>query len=145
MHKFLDGLASLRSPLKMLDGASFTSVIIWLFETSKYWFVMHAFNFQRQLLCADADERHRQPGHDHPIRARLYRHLRRARYRGAGALMACDQAIAAGYTLVLHAALWIPITLLGAYYLTREGINGSMRCAPKRIVRESNCLWTLDL
>ena len=24
----------------------FTSVIIWLLETGKYWFVMHAFNFE---------------------------------------------------------------------------------------------------
>jgi uncharacterized membrane protein YbhN (UPF0104 family) len=31
--------------------------------------------------------------------------------------------IAAGYTLVLHIALWVPITLLGAYYLAKEGIK----------------------
>jgi hypothetical protein len=30
-----------------------------------------------------------------------------------------DGALAAGYTLVLHGALWFPITLLGAYYLAR--------------------------
>jgi hypothetical protein len=34
-----------------------------------------------------------------------------------------EQATAAGYTLVLHVALWLPITLLGAYYLTREGVR----------------------
>ncbi len=34
-----------------------------------------------------------------------------------------DQGMAAGYTLVLHAALWFPITLLGAYYMVREGIR----------------------
>ena len=44
MHKFLDGLASLRSPFNVLM-VFFTSVIIWLLETGKYWFVMHAFNF----------------------------------------------------------------------------------------------------
>jgi uncharacterized membrane protein YbhN (UPF0104 family) len=31
--------------------------------------------------------------------------------------------IAAGYTLTLHAALWLPITLLGAYYMAREGLS----------------------
>jgi hypothetical protein len=31
--------------------------------------------------------------------------------------------VAAGYTLTLHAALWLPITLLGAYYMTREGLS----------------------
>ena len=36
-----------------------------------------------------------------------------------------DQATATGYTLVLHVALWLPITLLGGYYLAREGIKWS--------------------
>jgi len=31
--------------------------------------------------------------------------------------------VAAGYTLTLHATLWLPITLLGAYYMAREGLN----------------------
>ena len=34
-----------------------------------------------------------------------------------------DHGIATGYTLVLHAALWLPITLLGGYYMLREGIR----------------------
>src|SRR5688572_3307821 len=42
MHKFLDGLASLRSPLNILM-VFLTSAVIWLLETGKYWFVMHAF------------------------------------------------------------------------------------------------------
>ena len=36
-----------------------------------------------------------------------------------------DGPLAAGYTLVLHVALWVPITLLGAYYMAREGIKWS--------------------
>lgn len=31
--------------------------------------------------------------------------------------------IAAAYTLVLHAALWLPITLLGAWYMLRESLS----------------------
>ncbi len=34
-----------------------------------------------------------------------------------------EQSAAVGYTLVLHVALWLPITLLGAYFMTREGIK----------------------
>jgi uncharacterized membrane protein YbhN (UPF0104 family) len=34
-----------------------------------------------------------------------------------------NTAVATGYTLVLHVALWVPITLLGAYYMAREGIK----------------------
>ena len=31
--------------------------------------------------------------------------------------------IATSYTLVLHLALWLPITVLGAYYFLREGFK----------------------
>jgi hypothetical protein len=34
-----------------------------------------------------------------------------------------DRAVASGYTLVLHFALWIVPTALGAFYLWREGIK----------------------
>jgi hypothetical protein len=34
-----------------------------------------------------------------------------------------DPAVAAAYTLVLHAALWLPITLLGAWYMVRESLG----------------------
>ena len=50
MNKFLDGLASLRSPFNVLM-VFLTSVIIWLLETGKYWFVMHAFTFQVSFLA----------------------------------------------------------------------------------------------
>jgi len=33
------------------------------------------------------------------------------------------ESVAASYTLVLHAALWLPITLLGFFYLYREGLG----------------------
>jgi uncharacterized protein (TIRG00374 family) len=121
MHKFLDGLASLRSPLNILM-VFVTSVIIWLFETLKYWFVMHAFGFTVSFFALMlmngivnlATTIPSAPGYigtfDAPGIAVL----------GAYGV---DQATAAGYTLTLHAALWIPITLLGAYYLAREGIK----------------------
>jgi hypothetical protein len=34
-----------------------------------------------------------------------------------------ERNLAAGYTLVLHAALWLPITLLGFWYMGRESIS----------------------
>jgi glycosyltransferase 2 family protein len=123
MHKFLDGLASLRSPLNILM-VFVTSVIIWLFETMKYWFVMHAFNFSVSFFALMlmngivnlATTIPSAPGYIGTFDA-----------PGIAVLSAygVDQATAAGYTLTLHAALWIPITLLGAYYLTHEGIKWS--------------------
>ena len=123
MHKFLDGLASLRSPLNVLM-VFFTSVIIWLLETGKYWFVMHAFNFSVSFFALMlmngivnlATTIPSAPGYIGTFDA-----------PGIAVLVAygVSQATAAGYTLVLHVALWLPITLLGAYYLTREGIHWS--------------------
>ncbi len=123
MNKFLDGLASLRSPFNVLM-VFFTSVIIWLLETGKYWFVMHAFTFEISFFALMlmngivnlATTIPSAPGYIGTFDA-----------PGIAVLSAygVDQATAAGYTLVLHVALWLPITLLGAYYLTREGVQWS--------------------
>jgi uncharacterized protein (TIRG00374 family) len=123
MDKFLGGLASLRSPFNVLM-VFFTSVIIWLLETGKYWFVMHAFDFSVSFFALMlmngivnlATTIPSAPGYIGTFDA-----------PGIAVLSAygVDQAAAAGYTLVLHVALWLPITLLGGYYLAREGIKWS--------------------
>ena len=123
MHRFLDGLASLRSPLNILM-VFVTSIIIWLLETGKYWFVMHAFNFQVSFFALMlmngivnlATTIPSAPGYIGTFDA-----------PGIAVLTAygVPQAVAAGYTLVLHVALWLPITLVGAYFLAREGVHWS--------------------
>ncbi|MCB9111739.1 MAG: flippase-like domain-containing protein [Anaerolineales bacterium] len=123
MHKFLDGLASLRSPFNVLM-VFLTSVVIWLLETGKYWFVMHAFDFSVSFFALMlmngivnlATTIPSAPGYIGTFDA-----------PGIAVLTAygVDQAVAAGYTLVLHVALWVPITALGAYYLAREGVKWS--------------------
>ena len=127
MNKFLDGLASLRSPFNVLM-VFFTSVLIWLLETGKYWFVMHAFSFSVSFFALMlmngivnlATTIPSAPGYIGTFDA-----------PGIAVLTAygVEHSIAVGYTLVLHVALWLPITLLGAYYLAREGIswNDSLR------------------
>ncbi len=123
MNRFLDGLASLRSPVNVLM-VFLTSVIIWLLETGKYWFVMHAFDFNVSFFALMlmngivnlATTIPSAPGYIGTFDA-----------PGIAVLTAygVNQATAAGYTLVLHVALWLPITLLGAYFLAREGIQWS--------------------
>lgn len=123
MTKFLDGLASLRSPFNVLM-VFFTSVLIWLLETGKYWFVMHAFDFNVSFFALMlmngivnlATTIPSAPGYIGTFDA-----------PGIAVLTAygVEHSVAAGYTLVLHVALWLPITLLGAYFLTREGIHWS--------------------
>ncbi len=123
MHKFLDGLESLRSPFNVLM-VFLTSVVIWLLETIKYWFVMHAFDFSVSFFTLMlmngvvnlATTIPAAPGYVGTFDA-----------PGIAILVAggVDQVVATGYTLVLHLALWVPITLLGAYYMAREGIRWS--------------------
>src|SRR5512147_1322298 len=123
MNKFLDGLESLRSPFNVLM-VFFTSVVIWLLETGKYWFVMHAFDFSVSFFALMlmngivnlATTIPSAPGYIGTFDA-----------PGIAVLTAygVDQATAAGYTLTLHVALWLPITLLGAYFMAREGLKWS--------------------
>jgi glycosyltransferase 2 family protein len=120
-ERFLDGLAALRSPADVLM-VFVTSIVIWLLETGKYWFVMQAFPFRVSFFALMlmngivnlATTLPSAPGYvgtfDAPGIAVL------TAYR-------VQPAMAAGYTLLLHAALWLPITLLGAYYMARESLS----------------------
>ncbi|HEY9086903.1 MAG TPA: lysylphosphatidylglycerol synthase transmembrane domain-containing protein [Anaerolineaceae bacterium] len=119
--KFLSGLESLRSPQEALM-VFFTTVIIWLLETGKYWFVMHAFPFEVSFFALMlmngivnlTTTLPSAPGYVGTFDA-----------PGIALLQAygVPGAIAAGYTLVLHGALWFPITLLGAYYYIRQPLR----------------------
>lgn len=121
VQRFLGGLESLRSPREALM-VFLTSIVIWLLETGKYWFVMHAFPFEVSFFALMlmngivnlATTIPSAPGYVGTFDA-----------PGIAVLTAygVQKAVAAGYTLVLHVALWVPITLLGAYYLAREGIR----------------------
>lgn len=119
--RFLGGLAALRSPLEALM-VFFTSIVIWLLETGKYWFVMQAFDFQVSFFALMlmngvvnlATTIPSAPGYIGTFDA-----------PGIAVLEAygVPTPIATSYTFVLHVALWLPITALGAYYLAREGIK----------------------
>ena len=103
-----------------------TSVVIWLLETVKYWFVMHAFSglhvtfFTLMLMNGIANlatTLPSAPGNLGTFDAASIAVL--VAYGVPGDL-------AGAYTVVLHAALWLPITLLGAYYFfVREGMQWS--------------------
>ncbi len=120
-RRFLSGLEALRSPQEALM-IFFTTVLIWLLETGKYWFVMHAFNFEVSFFTLMlmngivnlATTLPSAPGYVGTFDA-----------PGIAVLMAygISQEIAAGYTLVLHIALWVPITVVGAIYFLREGLK----------------------
>jgi uncharacterized protein (TIRG00374 family) len=126
LDRFVEGLASLRSGrgVAMIFA---TSLFIWLTETVKYWFVMQAFI---------------APGSGFPVPfyvlmlmngvVNLWTTLPSSPgYVGTFDLPGIEilnlfgvsRDVAAAYTLVLHAALWFPITVLGAWYMWREQIS----------------------
>jgi uncharacterized protein (TIRG00374 family) len=120
LDRFMEGLGGLRRPQDVLM-IFFTSVFIWLTETTKYWFVMHGFEFHvpfyvLMLMTAVvnlATTLPSSPGYIGTFDAPGIRILVQFGVPGP---------IAAGYTLVLHAALWLPITLLGIFYMLKERV-----------------------
>jgi uncharacterized protein (TIRG00374 family) len=123
MHKFLDGLASLRSPVNVLM-VLITSTLIWLLETVKYWFVMHAFTFTVNFFALMLLNGVANLATTIPV-APGYIGTWEAVTKAVLVAYNVPGAEALGYAVVLHVALWLPITLLGAYYMTREGIKWS--------------------
>ncbi len=120
-HRFMEGLGSLRNRVDVLMIFA-TSVVIWLLETIKYWFVMHAFPFEVSFIVLMlmnglvnlATTLPSAPGYigtfDTPGIETL-------------AAFGVDRNLAASYTFTLHAALWLPVTLAGAYYFWRRQLR----------------------
>lgn len=119
-QRFMDGLRFLRNPADVLM-VFVTSLVIWLTETVKYWFVMHAFPFVISfvgLMLMNGvvnltTTLPSAPGYigTFEVGARVLEAL------------GIDYGLAFGYTAVLHVALWFPITVLGAFYMWRQGVK----------------------
>jgi len=134
--RFLGGLASLSSPVEALM-VFLTSVVIWLLETVKYWFVMHAFRFAVSFFALMlmngvvnlATTIPSAPGYLGTFDLPGIKVLQ---------MYAVDAETAASYTFVLHFALWFPVTLLGLYYMWREGIKwGKVTSLDQNLDQES--------
>lgn len=119
--RFMLGLRSLRHPSDVIM-IFFTSVLIWLLETVKYWFVMHAFDFSVSFLVLMlmnglvnlATTLPAAPGYIGTFDTPGIKTLE---------AFGVNASVAAGYTFTLHAALWVPVTLLGGYYFWREHLR----------------------
>lgn len=119
--RFITGLSSLRSLLDTLK-VLLLSIAIWTCETGLYWGIMRALglnlSFMTLMLLNGV------------VNLVL---LVPAAPGGLGTFDAACKAmmllfgigseLALGYTLLLRAALWVPITLLGALFFLREGFS----------------------
>ena len=119
--KFLHGLESLRSPREVLM-IFLTSLAIWLTETITYWFVMQAFPFRMSfpvlmLMTAVVNLFTTIPSAPGYVGTFDKAGIEVLKGFGVAATMA------AAYTIVLHVALWLPVTLLGFFFMSRESLR----------------------
>lgn len=120
-RSLLEGLGVLRSPIDSFAVFAL-SLLAWLCETAMYLVIALGFNIALPfpvflLACAFANLvtiAPSTPGYvgvfDAPIVYTL-------------TLFNVDRDLATSYTLILHAALVLPVTLLGFYYLWRAGLS----------------------
>ncbi|MEM7033213.1 MAG: lysylphosphatidylglycerol synthase transmembrane domain-containing protein [Chloroflexota bacterium] len=127
-NNFTEGLQSLTS-VQDVVMIFVTSIVIWLLETVKYWFVTYAFAFTVSFFTLMlmngvvnlATTLPSAPGYIGTFDTPGIEVL---------TIFGIDPDVAAAYTLVLHAALWLPVTLLGLWYMYKEGLSfGELRTA----------------
>jgi len=121
LERFIAGLSCLRS-FRQAGMALLTSLLIWLAMIAEDWLIMQGFgfsvNFYALMLMMSvmnlAATIPSSPGYVGTIDAAAIKTLESFGVPGS---------LAASYTLVLHAVLWLPITLVGLYYMRQESIS----------------------
>ncbi len=120
-ERFLEGLQVLRSGRDMLFIMTI-SIALWLAEAWKYWFVMQGFGFDRPFYvlvfaCAIVNLATTIPS--------TPGYLGTFEVAGIESLVLFGVArhVATSFMLALHAALWFPITALGAYFAWQESLS----------------------
>lgn len=118
---FMSGLETLRTP-RLLGLTWLSSILSWTIEASTYWIVLQAFDFEVNFwvlalvmgLANLATVLPSTPGYVGTFHGVVVLTLT--------AFGVLDEQ-AGAYAIVMHAVLWLPITLLGFYYLGRQGMN----------------------
>ena len=120
-EEFLSGLEGLRS-VKALLGIIFNSLLSWTIESSTYWIVMQAFDFDVSfsvlLLVVGF-------GNLSTILPSTAGYIGTFHAVAILTLSAfdVDRTIAGSYAIVMHATLWLPITVAGMVALFNMGFQ----------------------
>ena len=120
---FMTGLVGMRQG-RDLGMIALTSILVWLLEVANAWCVMQAFPFEVSFLnlmlvsglANLALIIPAAPGGIGPFDWASIKTLE---------IFGVESTLTRAYTLVLHLALWFPITFLGAYYFARKGLTWS--------------------
>jgi len=121
LDRFIEGLEILRRGQDVLL-VLVVSVALWLVESAKYWFVMQGFPFRSPFYALVfttaivnlATSIPSSPGYLGTFELTGIWSLR---------LFGVAQKVATSFILVLHAALWFPITALGFFFMWRESLT----------------------
>jgi len=119
--RFIAGAAGLRNPVDAVKIAA-ASLITWIIETGKYACVAQAFGLSLpfiglMLINGVSNLFTVIPGAPGAVGT-----------FDAGGILATEalgvsKGLASAYVLVLHVALWLPVTLLGAALMLRQGVR----------------------
>ncbi|MGI5836295.1 MAG: lysylphosphatidylglycerol synthase transmembrane domain-containing protein [Chloroflexota bacterium] len=122
LSSFVDGLSVLRS-VRDTVAVALLSIVAWLLEASMYFALMFSFPFKAQFLASILGTAvanlgtmvPSSPGYvgtfDLPLSAVMV------------GTFAIDPSLAASYTLLVHAALVLPVVLLGLLFVWRDGLS----------------------
>lgn len=117
----IHGLEALRSPVQLL-GAVFTSYLTWMIEAGVYWMVGQAFDLDMGytlalLVVGTVNLAALLP--TSPGQIGVFEFFASAVLVAAG----IEEAVALSYAIVVHVTIWLPVTLVGFFFLVREGLN----------------------
>ena len=121
LERFLEGFQVLRSGRQVLAGFGL-SLVLWLLEALKYYFIMEGFAFHvgfygMMLTTAVVNLANILPATPGYL----------GTFEAAGIaslmLLGVSRADAAGFMVVLHAAIYFPVTILGLVFMWLEGLS----------------------
>lgn len=117
------GLEGLRSPVYLL-GTVVSSYLTWAIEACVYWIVMMAFGLDlgypvALLVVGTVNLAGLIPAS--PGQVGVYEFF----VSTVMIAMGVGSAMAAGYAVVVHIVIWLPVTLLGFFFLIRQGMGWS--------------------
>lgn len=117
----INGLAGLRTPAHLAGTVAF-SYITWMLEASVYWIVAFAFGLQVSyplmlLVVGVVNLAGLIPAS--PGQIGVYEFFVILVLTAAGV----PDTTATAFALVVHVVIWLPVTLLGFYFLVRRGLG----------------------
>ena len=124
----LNGFWSVRTPSGLLK-LLLLSIPVWIFEIAMYYVIALGFDlrdaFSSELQFAAAIVIFGAAGNLGGVIPALPGNWGTMDVVGAGALIAigADPDVAAAYALTVHVALWVPVTLAGAFILLTDNIS----------------------